>query len=278
MAVFETPRPLVVSIDLAVGDVRIAAGERTETTVEVRPRDPGSEADTAAAGATRVDCSGGRLTVRGPKPLALFGRVGEVEVVIGLPADSEISAAAQAGGFRATGRLGQCRLRTANGDIRLAVTGPLVAASSFGDVTVDRVDGPAEVSAGAGAVRIGELRGTGTVRNANGDTWVGEVSGRLQVRANGSISVDKAYTTLEAKTARGDIRVGEAVSGSVTLATSRGRVDIGIGVGTAARLDVRTKSGEVHNFLTAADGPGESRATAEIHAATAHGDIVIRRA
>ena len=40
MPTFETPEPISVSLELGVGDVRIAASERTDTVVEVRPSDP----------------------------------------------------------------------------------------------------------------------------------------------------------------------------------------------------------------------------------------------
>lgn len=278
MPLFETPQPISVSVDIAVGDVRLSADDRTDTVVEVRPGDPGNEADTKAAESTRVEYAGGRLTVRGPKPLALVGRPGSVDIMIDLPSGSEVSGSAQTGSFRSSGRVGPCRVRTSTGDIHLGDTGPLVATTSVGDVTADRVDGSAEVTTGAGSVRIGALTGSAVVKNANGENWIGEATGKLQVRANGAITVDKAHATLEAKTARGDIRVGEVVRGTVVLATSRGALDIGIGAGTAARLDVRTKSGAVHNFLTASDGPGEAQETVEVHASTSVGDISVRRA
>src|SRR3712207_7880717 len=39
MPVFATPEPISVTIDLSVGDVRLVAGDRTDTVVEVRPSD-----------------------------------------------------------------------------------------------------------------------------------------------------------------------------------------------------------------------------------------------
>jgi hypothetical protein len=57
-----------------------------------------------------------------------------------------------------------------------------------------------------------------------------------------------------------------------------GEVEIGIAEGTAARLDVYTHFGRVHNELAAADGPGTADRVVEVRARTNHGDIVINRA
>ena len=42
---FNTTAPIAVTLDLYVADVRLAASDRADTTVEVRPSDPGKAAD-----------------------------------------------------------------------------------------------------------------------------------------------------------------------------------------------------------------------------------------
>jgi DUF4097 and DUF4098 domain-containing protein YvlB len=279
MPVFETPHPISVSIDLAIGDARLDAGDRIDTVVEVHPSDPRSELDTKAAENVRVEYAGGQLLVKGPKQRPLFGRAGSIDVTIDLPSGSDVRAVAQTAAFRGTGRLGECRIKTSVGDVRLQETGQLIAASSLGDITADRVEGQAEITTGSGAVRIGEILGQAVIRNSNGDTWVREVTGDLRVKAaNGDISVDQAHAAVDAKTANGDIRIGEVVRGSVVLGTSSGQLDIGIRSGTAALLDVRTKSGNVYNFMAQADGPGAADSRVEVYATTSRGDIAVRRA
>ncbi len=49
MPTFDTPRPILVDLELGVGDVRITAGDRTDTTVEIRPTDPAKPSDVEAA-------------------------------------------------------------------------------------------------------------------------------------------------------------------------------------------------------------------------------------
>ncbi|WP_431042209.1 DUF4097 family beta strand repeat-containing protein [Streptomyces sp. P1-3] len=279
MPAFETPKPISLTIDLAVGDARLDADQRTETVVEVRPSDPDNDADAKAAERTRVEYANGKLLIKGPRR-GPFGH-GSVDVSIDLPSGSDVRGGglSQRVTFRGSGRLGECRLKTSTGDIQLEETGPVHLATSYGDIAVERVEGPAEVATGSGTVRIRELAGPGLIKNSNGDSWVGEVTGRLRVNAaNGAISVDKAHTAVEAKTANGDIRIGEVVRDSIVLGTATGQVEVGISPGTAALLDVRTRSGNVRNLMSAAEGPGSFDETVEVRASTTAGDVVIRRA
>jgi DUF4097 and DUF4098 domain-containing protein YvlB len=281
MPTFDTPQPISVTIELGVGDARITASDRTETVVEVRPSDGGNGDDVRAAEDTRVEYADGRLLVKAPKNwrrYSPFSDGGSIDVTIGLPAGSHLQGDAAVAAFRGVGRLGECRLKTAAGDIQLDHTGALDASTSTGAIVVDRVAGHAEVSTGSGRIRVGEIDGTGVIKNSNGDCWVGEVAGDLRVTAaNGDISIGHASGGITASTATGDIRVGDVARGSASLKTAAGDVEIGIHAGTAARLDVHTHFGTVRNEMDAADGPGLSDETVEVRARTSHGDIVIRR-
>jgi DUF4097 and DUF4098 domain-containing protein YvlB len=95
--------------------------------------------------------------------------------------------------------------------------------------------------------------------------------------ANGSIAVDLAQASVGAKSANGDVRLGEVVRGSVVLETKIGDLEVGIREGTAAWLDVNSGFGHVHNALDAADAPEPSAETVEVRARTSLGEVVIRR-
>jgi len=95
--------------------------------------------------------------------------------------------------------------------------------------------------------------------------------------ANGSIAIDVAHASVVAKSANGDVRLGEVVRGSVVLETQLGDLEVGIREGTAAWLDVRAAAGKVHNALDAAAAPEPSAETVEVRARTAVGEIAIRR-
>ena len=47
--------------------------------------------------------------------------------------------------------------------------------------------------------------------------------------------------------------------------------------GTAAWLDVASDHGTVRNQLRPIEGPVDDEATAEIHASTGYGDVIVRR-
>jgi len=122
-----TPGPISVTLELGTGDVRIAASDRTDTVVEVRPSNEADESDVKAAQQVRVDYAGGMLRVTGPKPGAFdFSRkTSSVDVSIELPSDSQVSLDTLAGDVRCAGRLGECRLKTSAGSFWLEQTGPL---------------------------------------------------------------------------------------------------------------------------------------------------------
>lgn len=281
MPSFSTPEPIAATIELVVGDARITASDRDDTVVDVRPSDGSHEPDVRAAEQTRVEYTAGRLLVRAPKQrgLGLFGKVGSVEVRIELPAGSQLEGDASVAAFRCVGRLGECRVKTSAGDIQLGDTGRLELNTGAGTIVVGRVVGNADVRTGSGKLRLREIGGSAVVKNSNGDCWVGEISGDLRVNAaNGGISVDHAHADVTAATANGDIRIGEVARGSASLRTAFGQIEIGIRTGTAARLDVHTSFGRVHNDLDAAGPPDSSDDTIDVRAHTSYGDIVIRRA
>jgi DUF4097 and DUF4098 domain-containing protein YvlB len=280
MPKYETPEPIAVTLELGVGHVRFVASDRTDTVVEVRPSDEADESDVEAADRVRVDHSGNTLQVTGPKArLFDFSRkTRSVDVTIELPTGSRVSARTQLGDFGGTGLLGECRLRTSAGNVRLERTGPLRLDTSAGHVTVEGVAGNAEISTGSGKVRIGAVEGAAVVKNSNGDTAIDAVGGDVRVRAaNGEITVGRAGAGVDAKTSNGGIRVGEVVRGAVVLATAMGDLEVGIAEGTAAWLEVDTGFGHVRNLLDTAGRPGEADETVEVRGHTSYGDITIRR-
>jgi hypothetical protein len=282
MPTFPTPEPISATIDVGVGDVRLVAGDREATVVEVRPTDPSDEADVRAARATLVEYAEGQLLVRAPKPgLRAWlrpGAGGSVDVAIELPAGSNVNGAAHAADFHCEGRLGDCRLRTGLGQIRVARAGAVTLKTGSGDIGVDSATGHAQVSTGSGNVRVRGVDRSAAITTANGDTWIGAAGGDLRVRAaNGSIAVDAARASVGAKSAYGDVRVGEAGHGSLVLETHVGDIEIGIPEGTAAWLDASSAAGRVHNALEAAEAPEPSTDTVEVRARTSIGDVVIRR-
>lgn len=282
MPTFETPEPIHVTLDISVANVRFVASERTDTVVEVRPTNEHEPSDVKAAEQVGVDYSGGTLLIKGknPRPFSISTKSWSVDVSVELPEGSQVQAEASVGDFQSTGRLGECRFKFSTGHARLDRTGPLRLNTSAGHVSVEGVAGDAEVTTGSGRIRIGEIEGGATIKNSNGSTDIGTIGGDARVRsANGEIAVDRAGAGMDAKTANGAIRLGEVARGSVVLQTSMGDLDVGIGAGASAWLDVKTNLGQVRNALDETAKPPESPGeTVEVRAHTGFGDITIRRA
>ena len=281
MPTFDAPEPISVTIELVLGDVQITASDRTDAVVEVLPTHPANALDVQAAQQTRVEYANGKLLVKAPKQRAfglLSTKCGSIDVTIELPAGSHVRGDAAMAAFRCEGRLGDCRFKTATGNVQIQQAGALDLNTAAGDVTVDRANGHVDVVTGTGAVRLGEIQGPASIKNSNGETWIGEVTGELRVNAaNGGITVDRAHADVSTKTANGSIRLGEVVRGSVSLGTALGELEVGVRAGTAAWLDLNSTVGTVRNHLDATDGPGSAEETVEVHARTSFGDIVIRR-
>lgn len=278
MPSFDTPEPISVTAHVDAGSIRFTAGDRPDTDVEVRPRDPKKELDVRTAAQTEVTYANGVLALRTPKS-HLFGRTGTVDVAVELPTGSHVDVTGSWVQVLGEDRLGEVRVKTSSGDVRLDATGPLKLTASHGSITVDRVEGMAEIATSSGSLRVGLLDGPAVLKNSHGTTTVGAATGELRVSgANGDIEIRRAEASVTATTAHGTLRVGEVACGTVQLETSYGAIEVGVREGTAAWLDVSSDSGQVRNTLTASEAPEETEDTVKVRARTRYGNIDIRRA
>jgi Putative adhesin len=261
MPAFETPQPITATVEISAGAVRLVASDRDDTVVEVRPRDESRSHDVKAAEQVRVDFNNGALAVTSQRGFS-FPQRGAVVVDVALPEGSRLHGSVASANIRAEGRYVDCTLASASGDVSVgSVTGNIKAHTASGAVTVDAIKGNAAIA------------------TASGDVTIGELVGGLKFRAaSGSLSVGRLYGNVNAQSASGDVIVTTAVSGDVSVQTSSGELVVGVAEGTAAQLDLRTRSGEVRNSLTSSDGPEDGDETLVVHARTGSGDIVIQRA
>ncbi len=279
---FETPKPIAISVELFIGHVEIIASDRTDTVVEVRPTDAAKRDDVRAAQETEVGFAAGNLTVKAPRGWKMYAppnawRSASIDVTIEVPTGSRLRGASHMCRFLVTGELGQCELKTHVGDMQLEKAGPLELTG--GNITVDQVVSSAKVTTSIGSVRISEINGSAVVKNTNGDTTIREVTGHLQVNAaTGNITVERLRGSVTAKTANGNIRIGDASRGTLQLQTSTGRLEVGIHPGSAAYLDVNTKTGTLQNLMETADEPAPEEETVHVYARSSYGNIMIRHA
>ncbi len=283
MPTFQTPEPISVALELGVGHVYIAASDRSDTVVEVRPSNEADESDVNAAAQTSVDYSDGTLAGHRAEVarVRLLPQDRSVDVTIELPSDSRVSGRVAGGRYPQHG--------TARGlpvqDRRPGTSGsnapaPLRLTTSAGHVTAGAVAGNAEISTGTGKVQIGEIDGSGDgqerQRRRPKSTPSPATCGCERPTARSPIA--RAGASVDAKSSNGSIRLGEVARGSVVLATAMGDLDVGIADGTAAWLEVNTSFGQVRNQLESATRPGDADDTVEVRGRTSYGDITIRRA
>jgi hypothetical protein len=281
MPTFDTPEPITADIEPGVGYLTVVAGDRVDTVVEIRPTDPDDESDVDAAERTTVDFAGNTLTIRGPKrsPFNWSNKSRSIDITVELPAGSHLDGKNGLGDLTATGPLGDVSYKTGAGHVQFDETAALSVNSGAGNVLGNRVTGKASVTTGSGRLQVGELAAGGVLNNSNGSTVVGAAGGPVKIRsANGDITVEAAADDVEAKTANGAVRVLDAVRGSLTLHTAMGEIEVGIHAGSAAWLDVQTKFGLVRNEMTTSEAPVEHADKIAIHANTAFGDVIVRRA
>lgn len=279
MPSFDTPEPISATAHVEAGSIQFTAGDRLDTVVEVRPRDPKQDRDVRSAEQTEVTFASGTLTVRTPKLRNSLRRPGTVDVTVELPTGSRIDMTGAWAQVLGEGRLGEVRVKTSSGDVRLDTTGPLQLTASHGSITVDRVEGKAEITTSSGSLRVGHIDGPAVLKNSHGSTTIGAATGELRVSgANGDIDIVRAEGSVTATTANGTLRVAEVARGTVQLETSYGAIEVGIREGTAAWLDVSSGFGQVRNTLTASESPEKAEDTVEVRARTRHGNIDVLRA
>ena len=157
--------------------------------------------------------------------------------------------------------------------VALPAKNRLLGDSGSVEVTVQLPAG-SRVEAKAAAA---ELRGVGRLgdvvfESAQGPVKLDETTGARLSTLAGDISVGRLGGPAEISTAKGDIRITEAVRGTVVLRVQAGDITVGAAAGVSAALDAGTSHGRISNALRNTDGtPGLN-----IHATTAHGDITAR--
>lgn len=277
MPTFPAPIPLPVHVDVPFGNLHVIASERDDVVVTVLPTDPGRPGGVKAAEEIVVENHGDSIGITYPgswKQWVLPFAAGTAEITVEAPAGTSLSG--KTGSLYAEGVLGTVDVSLSAGDARLEAAERVAVKVSAGSVVVGRA-ASVDVRASTGSVRV-EVVADGTIKASNGAISVGSVTGDLSVTgAHGDVTVSQVRGTLGVKSSHAGIRVNNVEQGSVTLATSYGTIEVGVPEGTAAYLDVSSEHGAVRNQLTPAGGPVDDDATAEIHATTGYGDIIVRR-
>ncbi|TDW91723.1 DUF4097 family beta strand repeat-containing protein [Kribbella sp. VKM Ac-2566] len=170
----------------------------------------------------------------------------------------------------------QTTVEYADGVLRIAVVaknqyfGPSGAVA----VTVQLPAGSqAEVKAASADLRATGRFGDVVIESAQGPIDLEDVASARITTSASDVSVGRLNGPAEIRTSKGDIRIAEAVRGTVVLRTDVGEVEIVAAAGVSATLDAGTSTGRISNALKNSEGAG---AELTIRATTSVGDIVAR--
>jgi hypothetical protein len=149
---------------------------------------------------------------------------------------------------------------------------PLLGSSGSLDITVQlpagsRVEARTASAELRGVGRLGDVTFAGAYRRVKID----EAASVRLTAVDGDVEVGRLNGPAEISTARGDIRIAEAVRGTVVLRTESGDISVAAAAGVSAVLDAGTGHGRISNALTNHGG-----AELDIRATTARGDITAR--
>lgn len=167
----------------------------------------------------------------------------------------------------------QTTVTYADGVLRIeaaAAKSQIFGNSGFVEVTVrlpagSRVQGKAAAGDFRGVGRFGDV----VFETAQGPIDIDEAAtARLSVTA-GDVSIGRLTGAAEINVSKGDIRIVEAVRGTVALRTQAGAISVGAAAGVSAVLNAGTSSGRIDNRLK-----NDGSAELDIHASTEYGDIV----
>ncbi|MET8549173.1 DUF4097 family beta strand repeat-containing protein [Micromonospora zamorensis] len=169
----------------------------------------------------------------------------------------------------------QTTVAYADGVLRITAAtpgNPLIGPSGSLQVTVrlpadSRVDAKAASAELRGVGRLGDVTFDGAYRQIKID----EAASVRLTAIDGDVEVGRLTGPAEISTARGDIRIAEAVHGTIVLTTQSGDISVGAAAGVSAALDAGTGHGRVSNALR-----NDGTAALDIRATTSHGDITAR--
>jgi DUF4097 and DUF4098 domain-containing protein YvlB len=168
----------------------------------------------------------------------------------------------------------QVTVAYADGVLRIEAAEPksqLFGSSGSVEVTVQlpagsRVEGKSAAT---------ELRGVGRLGDVTFEAYqqvkIDEAASVRLTTMDGDVEVGRLGGPAEISTSRGDIRIAEAVRGTVVLTTQAGNISVAAAAGVSAALDAGTSYGRVSNALK-----NNGTAELDIRATTAQGDITAR--
>ncbi|GAB4061566.1 DUF4097 family beta strand repeat-containing protein [Catellatospora paridis] len=150
--------------------------------------------------------------------------------------------------------------------------GRLVGPTGSLEITVQlpagsRIEAKTASSELRGVGRLGDVAFEGAYRQIKID----EAASVRLTAIDGDVEIGRLNGPAEISTARGDIRITEAVRGTVVLRTQSGDISVTAAAGVSAALDAGTGYGRISNNLR-----NDGTTALDIRATTSHGDVTAR--
>jgi len=187
-------------------------------------------------------------------------RVRSAQVLVALPAGSDLDVRSASADVVLVGDLGATKIRTASGDVQIEA--------------VARLD----VDTASGDARAASVASTTSCSTASGDVEMGEVGGRLTVStASGNVRVSRAADDAQIGTASGDVRIGRFDGSSLTVRCISGDVTVGLPAGIRVEPEISTLSGRTRLPNAATATTIAERRLVRVGLQTVSGDITIER-
>ena len=269
---FETPGPIRLVTEIGKGSVQVVATDTTTTRVEVTGRD---------ADQTVVRQDGDQISVVGPKQRGgLFGGDSRLDVVVTLPASSDVAVRTGSADITVGGTIGTGQLKSGSGDVEVEVAeAPLVVETGSGDIRIAAARAELRIKSGSGDVVVTESAAAVLISTGSGDVQLWTTHGEAVVKTgSGDLKVGEARGDVGLTTGSGDLVVSRAHRGRVTVKAASGDVRVGIPAGVPVWTDISTVAGDIRSNLPHAGQPGEGVDHVEVRAKTVSGDIVLAQA
>lgn len=266
MKSFETPGPVLVSVECPAGEVVVTTHDEARTTVElVALRDDDATRHAVEHTTVELRQRGDRheVVVEVPRRAgSFFGREARLRVEVAAPHEASLSFATASADVSSRGRLGDVRGKTASGDVNVPYAASIRVDTASGDL------------------RIGDVAGEAELRSASGDIKVGTVAGTLNASVvSGDLRVAAAPVGGAAAAVSGDIELGAVTEGELSIRTVSGDVTVGVTKGSRVHVDVTTLTGDLKSDLDLEDAePGGEGPYLDVRGKTVSGDLRLRRA
>lgn len=269
---FETPAPIDLYVEQGRGALRLQATETSTTVVTVT----GPHADRVG-----VEQHGTQISIVGPREgLGFRAADSRVDVTVTLPTDSRLVTRLGSADLTATGRLGECRLKSGSGDTSLDVLAAAVSLETgSGDVRVREAAGDLRIKSGSGDVAISRVTGRVAVSTGSGDVTIGDGEGPAVVKSgSGDLTIAVAGADASYTTGSGDLRIREATRGRFETKSASGDVAVAVRAGVPVWTDVSTLTGHLRSTLSGTGRPAPGQDHVELRTTTVSGDVDLTQA